>query len=81
MSKLGNPPPGIQVSASRCAVRGRASGSHNGARRQGFATPRHTPPRPCFLRAVVPEDLFATDGSAGNQIQSNFFVLRKTRTR
>ena len=39
------------------------------------------PPRPCPLRAVLQLRTIATGGSDGNQKQSSFFVLPKTRTR
>jgi hypothetical protein len=80
MKTLGNPPPGIQVSGSRCAVRRRAGsrttvlGGKGSLRRAQIAAPL-PPARRCASGS------FATDGSAGNQIQSSFLVLRKTRTR
>ena len=79
MSKLGNPPPGIQASGSHCAVRHRVSYSRTvlggkGSLRRGCrrALASCAPFRRAMLR----------DGrSAGNQMQCSFFVLRKTKTR
>jgi hypothetical protein len=50
--------------------------SHNGARQQGFAPPRQTPPRPCFLRAVVPGHHSRRTAPPGTRYQA-VFVLRK----
>ena len=80
MKTLGNPPPGIQVSGSRYAVRRRVGGrttvlGGKGPLRRGKHRRALAPCAPLCLRIV------ATDGSAGNQIQSSFFVLRKTRTK
>ena len=71
---LGNPPPGIQASGSHCAVRRRVRSSRTvlggkGSLRRG-TNRRALPPA---LRSAARS--FATDGSAGNQMQCSFFVL------
>jgi hypothetical protein len=77
MKRLWNPPAEIQASGFRFAAR---RFGQNGARRQGFALPRQTPPRSCLPCAVLQRSTAATGGSDGKQKQSSFFVLRKTRT-
>ena len=80
MSKLGNSRPGIRASGSRCAVRRRAGGSRTVLGGKVRCAAAHSAaPLPPARRSA--SGSFATDGSAGNQIQSSFFVLRKTRTR
>ena len=79
MKTLGNPPPGIQVSGSRCAVRRQMCGSRTvlggkGSLRRGN-TRRALASCAPFCRRIT------RDGRLGNQIQCSFFVLRKTRTR
>jgi len=80
MKILGNPPPGIQASGSRCAVRRHWGSSRTvlGARVR-CAAPNPAAPLPPARRSAAGS--FATDGSAGNQMQCTFFVLRKTKTR
>ena len=80
MRMLWDPPPGDQASGSHCAARRRALNSRTvldgkGALRRGKLRRPLAPPR----RSA--SQLIATGGSAGNQMLSNFFVLRKTRTR
>jgi hypothetical protein len=80
MKTLGNPPLGIQVSGSRCAVRRRVCSRTTVLGGKG---PLRRGKHRRALASCAPLCLgsFATDGSAGNPIQSSFFVLRKTRTR
>ena len=78
--QLWNSPPGIQASGSDCAVRHRGYlAERYSAARVRYATQKGA--CPCFLRAVLQSATIATDGSAGNQMQCNFFVLHETRTR
>jgi hypothetical protein len=81
MTTLGNSPPGIQASASHCAVRGRllAVAERCWAARVRSAAAHPEAPLPPARRSA--SGSFATDGSAGNQMLSNFFVLRKTTTK
>jgi hypothetical protein len=81
MSRLWNSPPGIQASGSHSAVRRQAANRRTvlggeGSLRRG---PNPAAPLPPVRRSA--RRAFATDGSAGNQMLSSFFVLRKTRTR
>ena len=79
MKMLWDPPTEIQASGFRSAAR-RFGWIAERCSEQGFASPRRTPPRPCLLCAVLQRSTAATGGSDGNQKQSSFFVLRKTRT-
>ena len=80
MRTLGNPPPGIQASGSRCAVRRRGDSRRTvlggkgslrrGEHRRALAA--------CAPFCDCPHD----DGRrSGSQMQCSFFVLRKMRTR
>ena len=51
MTMLWDPPTEIQASDSAAPPVG-VGLKQNGARRQGLASPRQIPPRPCLLRAV-----------------------------
>ena len=51
---------------SRYAARRSRLRCQNGARRQGFASPRQKAARPCRLRAVPAKAIIATGGSGGN---------------
>jgi hypothetical protein len=80
MKTLGNPPPGIQASGSHYAVRRRVRSSRTvlggkGSLRRGTHRRALASCAPFCMRSIT------TDGSAGNQMQCSFFVLRKTRTR
>jgi len=80
MKILGSPPPEIQSSGSRCTVRrGFAVAERCSASRVRYAKAQTaallTPPR----RSTSVS--FGTDGSAGNQMNRNFFVLPKTKTK
>jgi hypothetical protein len=80
MKRLGNPPPGTRylVPAAPSVVTQAVAPRCSAARvRYAAATP--AAPLPPVRRCAGGS--FATDGSAGNQIQCSFFVLRKTRTR
>ena len=77
MKTLWSPPPGIQSSGSRCAVRHRICSSRTvlgvkGSLRRG--TNRRAPDSSAPFRTRV---LFTTDGSAGNQMQAQFLRLTK----
>jgi hypothetical protein len=80
MKRLWDPPTEIQASGFRSAARRfewiaeRCSEARVRCAAANTAAPL-PPARRCARES------FATDGSAGNQIQSSFFVLRKTRTR
>jgi len=65
--------PGIQASGFRCAARHVALNSRTVLGGKGSLR-RATPARPCLLRALLQQKTFATGGSAGNQMQQNFFV-------
>jgi hypothetical protein len=80
MRGLGNPPPGILASGSHCAVR-REPGSSRTVLGGKGSLRRGTPAAPLPPARRSAAGLFATDGSAGNQTQCSFFVLRKTRTK
>jgi hypothetical protein len=74
---LGNPPPGIQYLVPAApSVAGDAVAERCSAARVRFAAAQIAAPLPPARRSAR-----ATDGSAGNQIQCGFFVLRKTKTR
>src|SRR5439155_11446015 len=55
----------------------RQSHSQNGARAQGFASPR--PARPCPLRAILHRIKIATGGSGGNSNHSRYGIFQKGR--
>jgi hypothetical protein len=79
MKALWNPPPGISVFDSRCALRLRERRSRTVLGCKGSL--RRTTNRRA-LAACAPFCMrIIHDGSAGNQTQRSFFVLRKTRTR
>jgi hypothetical protein len=80
MKTLGSPPPGIQASGSRCAIRRRMRNSRTVLGGKGSLR-RGTHRRALASCARSATGSFATDGSAGNQMQRSFFVLRKTKTR
>ena len=80
MRRLWDPPPGNQASGSHCAARRRAVNRRTvlggkGSLRRGQLR------RALASCAPFCRQLIATGGSAGNQMLSSFFVLRKTRTR
>ena len=81
MRTLGNPPPGSRHLVPDCAVRhiGRQVAERCSAARVRSAAAQIAAPLPPARRSAAGS--FATDGSAGNQMQCRFFVLRKTRTR
>ena len=80
MRRLGSPPPGIHASGSHYAVRHRVRGSRTVLGGKGSLR-RGTHRRALASCARSATGSFATDGSAGNQMQCSFFVLRKTKTR
>jgi hypothetical protein len=71
---------GIRASGSPSAARHCCSIAERcSAAKVSFAAPKPGAPLP--TRAVLHRHAIATGGSAGNQMQRSFFVLRKTRTR
>ena len=79
MKMLWDPPPGIQASGFRSAARRFGLLAERcSAARVRFAAANTAAPLPPARRSA--EVKVATGGSAGNQKQSSFFVLQKTRT-
>jgi hypothetical protein len=80
MKRLWDPPTEIQASGFRSAARrfGLIAERCSEARVRCAAAQTAAPLLPPRRSA---SELFTTDGSAGNQKQHSFFVLRKTRTR
>ena len=80
MKRLWDPPTEIQASGFRSAARRVLSIAEQcSATRVRFAAANPAAPLPPARRSARAS--IATDGSAGNQMQSSFFVLRKTKTR
>jgi hypothetical protein len=80
MKMLGSPPPGIRLLAPTApSVVEFAVAERCSAARVRYAAACPAAPLPPALRSTGAS--IATDGSAGNQKQRSFFVLRKTKTR
>ena len=80
MKRLWDPPTEIQASGFRSAAhRFRWIAERCSEARVRCAAANIAAPLPPARRSATPS--FATDGSAGNQRQCSFFVLRKTKTR
>jgi hypothetical protein len=75
MSRLGNPPPGIQIAGSRYAVRRRIGNRGTVLGGKGPLRRDKTRHALAFCAPFRP-DLLATDGSAGNQLRHSLFDLR-----
>jgi hypothetical protein len=80
MKKLWDPPPGIQASGSRCAARRSGCNSRTVLGGKGSLR-RAKSGRALASCAPFCGEGDATGCSAGNQMQSSFFVLAKTKTR
>ena len=80
MKRLWDPPTEIQASGFRSAARRFGwIAERCSAARVRYAAANTAAPLPPARRCA--RGSFATDGSAGNQIQSSFFALRKARTK